>query len=135
MSCCDVQIILEGMGRSLHTNYNAKFKCDALKVTLVMWYLQSRKYWCFFFHFDWNYPGTLWKSVSPTPDFYTTVTLAVMIFAAMKELYVILHLKFPNFSIRGDFLKYKYPCSVKCRFHSQICFLAATVVDISQLPC
>lgn len=28
----DVQIILEGMGRALHTNFNAKFKCDALKV-------------------------------------------------------------------------------------------------------
>ncbi|KAK1363099.1 Pantothenate kinase 2 [Heracleum sosnowskyi] len=28
-------IILEGMGRSLHTNYNAKFKCDALKLAMV----------------------------------------------------------------------------------------------------
>lgn len=27
-----LQIILEGMGRALHTNYNAQFKCDALKV-------------------------------------------------------------------------------------------------------
>ncbi|KAL6493540.1 Pantothenate kinase 2, mitochondrial [Orobanche gracilis] len=26
-------IILEGMGRALHTNFNAKFKCDALKLT------------------------------------------------------------------------------------------------------
>ena len=31
---CALQIILEGMGRSLHTNYNARFKCDALKVRL-----------------------------------------------------------------------------------------------------
>lgn len=29
---CSMQIILEGMGRSLHTNLNARFKCDALKV-------------------------------------------------------------------------------------------------------
>lgn len=29
---CTVQIILEGMGRALHTNFNARFKCDALKV-------------------------------------------------------------------------------------------------------
>uniref|UniRef100_A0A164ULY1 Pantothenate kinase 2 n=1 Tax=Daucus carota subsp. sativus TaxID=79200 RepID=A0A164ULY1_DAUCS len=28
-------IILEGMGRSLHTNYNAKFKCEALKLAMV----------------------------------------------------------------------------------------------------
>ncbi|XP_050258453.1 pantothenate kinase 2 isoform X2 [Quercus robur] len=28
-------IILEGMGRSLHTNYNARFKCDALKLAMV----------------------------------------------------------------------------------------------------
>jgi hypothetical protein len=27
-----MQLILEGMGRSLHTNLNARFKCDALKV-------------------------------------------------------------------------------------------------------
>lgn len=27
-----MQIILEGMGRSLHTNFNAHFKCDVLKV-------------------------------------------------------------------------------------------------------
>ncbi|KAL8118337.1 hypothetical protein AgCh_016028 [Apium graveolens] len=34
--CIDLrQIILEGMGRSLHTNYNAKFKCDALKLAMV----------------------------------------------------------------------------------------------------
>jgi hypothetical protein len=26
------QLILEGMGRALHTNLNARFKCDALKV-------------------------------------------------------------------------------------------------------
>ncbi|KAE9453749.1 hypothetical protein C3L33_14354, partial [Rhododendron williamsianum] len=28
-------VILEGMGRSLHTNYNAQFKCDALKVRVL----------------------------------------------------------------------------------------------------
>lgn len=28
-------IILEGMGRAIHTNYNAKFKCDALKLAMV----------------------------------------------------------------------------------------------------
>ncbi|KAM3381091.1 pantothenate kinase 2 [Capsicum galapagoense] len=28
-------VILEGMGRSLHTNYNAKFKCAALKLAMV----------------------------------------------------------------------------------------------------
>ncbi|KAJ6838386.1 pantothenate kinase 2-like [Iris pallida] len=28
-------IILEGMGRSLHTNYNAHFKCYALKLAMV----------------------------------------------------------------------------------------------------
>ncbi|GLT83793.1 hypothetical protein SLE2022_020640 [Rubroshorea leprosula] len=28
-------IILEGMGRSLHTNFNARFKCDALKLAMV----------------------------------------------------------------------------------------------------
>ncbi|CAH9069588.1 unnamed protein product [Cuscuta epithymum] len=28
-------IILEGMGRALHTNFNAKFKCDALKLAMV----------------------------------------------------------------------------------------------------
>ncbi|XP_065875851.1 pantothenate kinase 2 isoform X2 [Euphorbia lathyris] len=34
--CIDLrQIILEGMGRSLHTNYNARFKCDALKLAMV----------------------------------------------------------------------------------------------------
>jgi len=27
-----LQVILEGMGRALHTNYNARFKCDTLKV-------------------------------------------------------------------------------------------------------
>lgn len=27
-----VQVILEGMGRAIHTNFNARFKCDALKV-------------------------------------------------------------------------------------------------------
>ena len=31
---CALQIILEGMGRALHTNFNAQFKCDALKVRL-----------------------------------------------------------------------------------------------------
>ncbi|KAK2663750.1 hypothetical protein Ddye_002324 [Dipteronia dyeriana] len=28
-------IVLEGMGRALHTNYNARFKCDALKLAMV----------------------------------------------------------------------------------------------------
>ncbi|XP_027167715.1 pantothenate kinase 2 [Coffea eugenioides] len=28
-------VILEGMGRSLHTNFNAKFRCDALKLAMV----------------------------------------------------------------------------------------------------
>ncbi|GAB4845691.1 Pantothenate kinase 2, mitochondrial [Ancistrocladus abbreviatus] len=28
-------IILEGMGRALHTNFNARFKCDALKLAMV----------------------------------------------------------------------------------------------------
>ncbi|XP_076906354.1 pantothenate kinase 2-like [Bidens hawaiensis] len=28
-------VILEGMGRALHTNYNAQFKCDALKLAMV----------------------------------------------------------------------------------------------------
>ncbi|XBH93706.1 hypothetical protein VPH35_084589 [Triticum aestivum] len=28
-------LILEGMGRSLHTNLNARFKCDALKLAMV----------------------------------------------------------------------------------------------------
>ncbi|XP_024970420.1 pantothenate kinase 2-like [Cynara cardunculus var. scolymus] len=28
-------VILEGMGRALHTNYNARFKCDALKLAMV----------------------------------------------------------------------------------------------------
>jgi len=28
-------IILEGMGRALHTNYNSKFKCDSLKVAVI----------------------------------------------------------------------------------------------------
>lgn len=26
------QMILEGMGRALHTNFNERFKCDTLKV-------------------------------------------------------------------------------------------------------
>lgn len=30
-----MQIILEGMGRAIHTNLNARFKCDALKVTVL----------------------------------------------------------------------------------------------------
>ncbi|XP_043724235.1 pantothenate kinase 2-like isoform X2 [Telopea speciosissima] len=29
------KIILEGMGRALHTNFNARFKCDALKLAMV----------------------------------------------------------------------------------------------------
>ena len=28
-------VILEGMGRSIHTNYNAKFKCDCLKIAVI----------------------------------------------------------------------------------------------------
>uniref|UniRef100_A0A9I9CE58 Pantothenate kinase 2 n=1 Tax=Cucumis melo TaxID=3656 RepID=A0A9I9CE58_CUCME len=28
-------VILEGMGRALHTNFNAQFKCDALKLAMV----------------------------------------------------------------------------------------------------
>ncbi|CAA6671454.1 unnamed protein product [Spirodela intermedia] len=28
-------VILEGMGRTLHTNFNAQFKCDALKLAMV----------------------------------------------------------------------------------------------------
>ncbi|CAA2951734.1 pantothenate kinase 2 [Olea europaea subsp. europaea] len=28
-------VILEGMGRALHTNFNARFKCDALKLAMV----------------------------------------------------------------------------------------------------
>lgn len=27
-----LQVVLEGMGRALHTNFNAQFKCEALKV-------------------------------------------------------------------------------------------------------
>ncbi|KAK8981398.1 hypothetical protein V6N11_027820 [Hibiscus sabdariffa] len=32
--CADL-VILEGMGRSLHTNFNALFKCEALKLAMV----------------------------------------------------------------------------------------------------
>ena len=28
-------VILEGMGRAIHTNYNARFKCDCLKVAVL----------------------------------------------------------------------------------------------------
>ncbi|KAG6551234.1 hypothetical protein Mapa_007160 [Marchantia paleacea] len=28
-------VILEGMGRAVHTNYNAKFKCDVLKLAMI----------------------------------------------------------------------------------------------------
>lgn len=28
-----LQVVLEGMGRSLHTNYNIKFNCEVLKVS------------------------------------------------------------------------------------------------------
>lgn len=28
-------LILEGMGRSIHTNYNTKFKCNCLKVAII----------------------------------------------------------------------------------------------------
>lgn len=45
LELCDMQIILEGMGRSLHTNYNAQFKCDALKVdSFIMFYPKSRNF-------------------------------------------------------------------------------------------
>ena len=27
--------IIEGMGRAIHTNFNAKFKCDCLKVAVL----------------------------------------------------------------------------------------------------
>ncbi|KAL3575316.1 hypothetical protein D5086_023417 [Populus alba] len=37
-------IVLEGMGRALHTNFNARFKCEALKVTLY-----GELKWCFSF--------------------------------------------------------------------------------------
>ncbi|XP_039057960.1 pantothenate kinase 2-like isoform X1 [Hibiscus syriacus] len=32
--CADL-VILEGMGRALHTNFNARFKCEALKLAMV----------------------------------------------------------------------------------------------------
>ncbi|KAG2675866.1 hypothetical protein I3843_12G026800 [Carya illinoinensis] len=49
-------IILEGMGRALHTNFNGRFKCDALKVRLcscLIWYVKE----------GWNYCVALitWK--------------------------------------------------------------------------
>eukprot|EP00268_Persea_americana_P033399 TRINITY_DN33076_c0_g2_i1.p1 TRINITY_DN33076_c0_g2~~TRINITY_DN33076_c0_g2_i1.p1 ORF type:complete len:161 (-),score=39.19 TRINITY_DN33076_c0_g2_i1:385-867(-) len=28
-------VVLEGMGRALHTNFNARFKCDTLKLAMV----------------------------------------------------------------------------------------------------
>ncbi len=28
-------VILEGMGRSIHTNYYARFKCDSLKIAIL----------------------------------------------------------------------------------------------------
>jgi len=31
----DDLVILEGMGCALHTNFNAHFKCDALKLAMV----------------------------------------------------------------------------------------------------
>lgn len=34
-----MQIILEGMGRALHTNFNAQFKCEALKVMVHVMFL------------------------------------------------------------------------------------------------
>lgn len=30
-----LQVVLEGMGRALHTNFNAHFKCDTLKVSFI----------------------------------------------------------------------------------------------------
>ena len=28
-------VIIEGMGRAIHTNYATKFKCDALKLAMI----------------------------------------------------------------------------------------------------
>lgn len=28
-------VVIEGMGRAIHTNYNARFKCDALKLAMI----------------------------------------------------------------------------------------------------
>ena len=28
-------VVMEGMGRSIHTNYHAKFKCDSLKIAIL----------------------------------------------------------------------------------------------------
>ena len=28
-------VILEGMGRAIHSNYNTKFKCDCLKIAVI----------------------------------------------------------------------------------------------------
>lgn len=41
-----VQLILEGMGRSLHTNLNARFKCDTLKVLVSAnsWFIDAHNY-------------------------------------------------------------------------------------------
>lgn len=33
-------LVIEGMGRALHTNLNAKFKCDTLKLAVV-----KNKWW------------------------------------------------------------------------------------------
>ena len=36
MKCNNVDlVILEGMGRSIHTNFDAKFKCDCLKAAVL----------------------------------------------------------------------------------------------------
>jgi len=51
-----MQLILEGMGRALHTNLNARFKCDALKVMVsglkpllqsneLIWHFSSFGFW------------------------------------------------------------------------------------------
>ncbi|GFT34919.1 pantothenate kinase 4, partial [Nephila pilipes] len=40
-------IILEGMGRALHTNLNAEFKCESIKAAVLknLWLINS---FCFF---------------------------------------------------------------------------------------
>lgn len=36
-----LQVILEGMGRAIHTNLHARFKCDALKVSVWTFFIFS----------------------------------------------------------------------------------------------
>jgi type II pantothenate kinase len=34
--CCDVDlVVLEGMGRAIHTNYDARLRCDCLKIAMI----------------------------------------------------------------------------------------------------